>query len=180
MSLITHTELVGLVDEGVIEGVDPDRINGASIDVTLGNTLYQEDMRHPRVVDLAKKQTLPLREVFMEPYYDMAPGEFVLASTTELFNLPDDIAIEFKLKSSLARNGLDHALAGWGDPGWNGAVLTLELINNAQASMLRLTPGMPIGQIVFWRGEPVPQDRSYRARGQYNNDSTTTPSKGVR
>jgi dCTP deaminase len=112
--------------------------------------------------------------------YDLKPGEFVLASTREVFNLPDDLACEFKLKSSLARAGLQHAVAGWADPGFHNSVLTLELSNSLRAHWLRLTPGQPIGQLVFFRGEPVPADRSYAARGQYCNDRQTTASKGVR
>jgi deoxycytidine triphosphate deaminase len=56
----------------------------------------------------------------------------------------------------------------------------LELINASQFSVLELAAGMKIGQVVFWRGEPVPAERSYHARGQYNNDRVATPSKGVR
>jgi len=59
-----------------------------------------------------------------DPYY-LAPSEFVLAETIETFNLPDDISAQFVLKSSRAREGLNHLLAGWCDPGWHGSKLTL-------------------------------------------------------
>ena len=40
-------------------------------------------------------------------------GEFCLAETLELFNLPDDISCQFVLKSSRARDGLiTFSLAG--------------------------------------------------------------------
>ena len=39
-------------------------------------------------------------------------GEFCLAETLELFNLPDDISCQFVLKSSRARSGLNH-VACW-------------------------------------------------------------------
>ena len=114
------------------------------------------------------------------PEYVLRPGDFALAHTREIFHLPDDIAIEYKLKSSLARAGLGHLLAGWGDPGWHGAALTLELVNHLQVHDLILRPGMPIGQVVFWRGRAVPAHASYATRGQYNGDTTVTPSKGLR
>lgn len=114
------------------------------------------------------------------PEYILRPGDFALAHTREIFHLPDNLAIEYKLKSSLARAGLGHLLAGWGDPGWHGAALTLELVNHLQVHDLILRPGMPIGQVVFWRGRSVPAHASYAARGQYNGDTTVTPSKGLR
>ena len=68
-------------------------------------------------------------------------GEFCLAETLELFNLPDDISCQFVLKSSRARDGLNHLLAGWCDPGWNGSKLTLELKNERLHHALPLWPG---------------------------------------
>ena len=46
-----------------------------------------------------------------DPYY-LAPSEFVLAETVETFNLPDDISAQFVLKSSRAREGLNHSVGG--------------------------------------------------------------------
>ena len=185
MSLITYTGLRELAEQGVIEGVEIERINAASIDVCLGDVLLREDWAQGvkrKTVDLAAKQVPAMIEVDLVEAggYDLKPGEFVLASTREVFNLPDDLACEFKLKSSLARAGLQHAVAGWADPGFHGSVLTLELSNSLRAHWLTLRPTMPIGQLVFFRGEPVPRHASYASRGQYCNDRQTTASKGVR
>lgn len=110
----------------------------------------------------------------------MQPGEFILAQTIEEFYLPNDIAAEFRLKSSVARVGLDQALAVWCDPGWNSSVLTVELRNNTRYHVLVLEAGMKIGQVVFFKGEPVPDEASYAVRGQYNNDKIVTGNKGVK
>ena len=184
MSLLTHDELVELVQQDIITNVRMDQINGASIDVTLGGRLWIED--HPNgqytVVDLAQKETPHMRMVDMlyTGFYVLPPGGFCLAGTREVFNLPDNIAAEYKLKSSLARAGLDHLNAGWADPGWHGSVLTLELTNVLRMHSLRLRTGMKIGQMVFFRGEPVPEHASYAVKGQYNGDQAATPSKGVK
>lgn len=178
MSLITHTELIELVENGVIEGVEAKRINAASIDVTLGNVLWLES-EHGYLVDLADKQAPNLFRHEIENGYSLAPGEFVLAQTQQRFNLPDDIAAEFRLKSSGARSGLDQALAVWCDPGWNGSVLTLELKNNLSHHALLLRQGMPIGQMIFWRGAVVSESASYAMRGRYNGDSEAQPSRGA-
>lgn len=182
--LLTHTDLLDLVAAGVILGVPRSHINGASIDVTLGSRLWIE--APPRVlesvVDLMTKAGPHLEPVDLLDchYYDLEPGQFCLAATAETFYLPDNIAAEFKLKSSLARAGLNHALAGFADPGWTGSVLTLELTNTLRWHSLRLRPGMKAGQCIFFKGNPVPQHASYATRGQYNHDRAAQPSKGVK
>jgi deoxycytidine triphosphate deaminase len=114
--LLTYNELCKLVETGAITGVHPDHINGASIDVTLGDIVYQESARGS-VVRLYLKEGLPMQQADLSlGPIRMTPGAFMLASTRETFNLPNDIAIEYKLKSSLARNGMNHALAGWAIP----------------------------------------------------------------
>ena len=178
--LITYNGLIDLVKNGVIEGVEPERINAASVDVCLGDVLWIESERG-HIVDLAEKDAPHMTSYRLsESCYPMAPGEFVLGSTREVFHLPDDIACEFKLKSSLARSGLQHAVAGWADPGFHNSVLTLELSNCLRHHPLMLRAGMPIGQLVFFRGESVPNQASYAHRGQYCNDREAQPSKGVR
>ena len=178
--LLTHNELVKLVEAGVIENFVEGSINGASIDIHLGSKVLTETSSN-NIINLAAKENLGMHELEMRAcHWLLHPGDFVLAHTLEIFHMPDDIAAEYKLKSSLARNGLGHALAGWADPGWHNSTLTLELRNDLSRTALMLRPGMPIGQMVFWRGEAVPPHASYRNRGQYNNDRTVTPSKGVR
>lgn len=183
MSLVTHTELRSLLAAGALMPFDESRINGASVDVTLGDVIWREVMlpSDDACVDLAAKDVPRMLDYKMDADgFLLRPGDFILAQTAELFDLPDDTAIEFKLKSSAARAGLNHSLAGWGDPGWHGSVLTLELSNLCRYHSLRLRPNMPIGQVVFWRGAQVPKHASYRSRGQYNGDTTAQPSKGLR
>jgi dCTP deaminase len=184
MSILTYTDLKELVQQGVIAHVRPDQINAASIDLTLGDNLWIEDTPAgwESVVDLRQKEVprMIMVDLRQAGFYDLQPGQFVLASTREVFHLPNDIAAEYKLKSSQARAGLGHLLAGYADPGWHGSVLTLELVNHLKYHSLRLRPGMKCGQMVFFRGQPVPEHASYAVRGQYNHDTVATPSKGVR
>ncbi len=181
MSLITYHELCLLVSTGVISPVDADQINAASIDVRLGHTILKESdpMYSKPVIDLAKKQSPEYEELdISESGYTLHPRRFCLAHTLETFALPNDIAAEFRLKSSIARAGLNQSLAVWCDPGWHGSVLTLELSNVLHWNSLHLTAGMKIGQMVFYRGAAVPDHASYAVRGQYNNDVTATAPKG--
>ncbi len=178
--LLTYTELVELVENGVVENVDPKNIGPASIDIRLGDEVLIEDTGHTGIIDLSKRQAPAMRPLaYHDDHWRLWPGMFALASTIERFNLPDNIAFEYKLTSSLARAGLNHALAGWADPGFHDATLTLELKNQLQFNYIKLVPGMIIGQLVFWRGAPVPSERSYAARGSYNGQRGPQVSKAA-
>jgi len=144
-------------------------LNPASLDVRLGDhlmieSMYQEDLLR---LDISGKTE-------DDPYLLM-PGHFCLAETCELFNLPDDICSTFLLKSSRAREGYGHALAGFADPGYHGSRLTLELKNERRHCPIRLWPGLKIGQMVFHYMSNVPQ-ASYALTGHYNNHLTVMPS----
>lgn len=135
-----------------------------------------------RPVDFSKKESISFREVkaSQDIGYVLMPGECCLAHTVEKFNLPMHITAEYRLKSSMARVFLEHLHAAWCDPGWNNSVLTLEFKNESKYHPLLLKPGMKCGQVMFYEHEPVPKDRSYTVRGQYNNQNTATPTKGMK
>ena len=147
---------------------DAELLNPASLDLRLGLHLMVENICDPELlrIDISDKTA---DDPFM-----LQPGEFCLAETLELFNLPDDICSTFLLKSSRAREGYDHALAGFADPGWSNSRLTVELKNNRLHHSLPLYPGLKIGQMVFHR--MTPPLRSYRETGHYNNHLTVMPS----
>ena len=178
IGLLSYVDLCKVVSRGYLTNVDPAHINAASIDVTLGNTLMVEG--EPEApIDLASKGTPGLVETLFDTF-ELEPNEFVLASTVQKFNLPNDISCEYKLKSSMARSGLDHLNAGWAESGFNDSVLTLEFKNLLQFTPLVLTAGMKCGQLIFFKHKPVPTDKSYSVMGQYNNSHTTTGSGGIR
>lgn len=178
--LLSYLELCQLVDDNVIEGSSYEHINSASIDITLGNVLLVEEaVLHNDFKRLDRKSSLNVRRIELGPdtEYTLHPGEFILAQSKEKFNLPNHISAEYKLKSSMARLGLDHLNAGWCDAGWNGSVLTLELKNTTRNHTIILKAGDKIGQMIFFAHTPVPEDKSYAARGSYNGD---TEVKGVK
>ena len=147
----------------------PELLNPASVDLRLGDRLMIEvsDKRELIDIDISDRTK-------EDPYY-LAPSEFVLGETVETFNLPNDISAQFVLKSSRAREGLNHLLAGWCDPGWHGSKLTLELKNERRYHGLHLYPGLKIGQMVFHRMSNVPAI-SYAVTGNYNNHLRVMPS----
>jgi dCTP deaminase len=91
--------------------------------------------------------------------------------------LPDYVAGVFCLKSSRARDGWDHAEAGFCDPGWYGSRLTMELKNSRRLNALPIWPGMRIGQMKFLLVSGTPE-RTYAQTGRYNADLGVTASKG--
>ncbi len=145
----------------VIEPLDPQDIQPASVDLHLDyRLLVFRNTRRP-YIDV-KKQTddlTDLVEIQGDEAFNLHPGEFVLASTTEHIEVPDDLVARLEGKSSLGRIGLViHSTAGYVDPGWKGH-LTLELANIARLP-ITLYQGMKIGQISFLR-LTTPAERLY-------------------
>lgn len=169
--ILADWEITALAESGMVTPFDRALVNPASLDVRLGHKLLIEGAGSPDLV------TYPLHMHSEDDPYLLVPGQFVLAQTVETFHLPTNIAAQFVLKSSRARSGLEHLMAGYCDPGWSGSVLTLELHNSRQLHAVAIWPGMKIGQLVFHRMSETPL-RDYRQTGRYNGDQQVTASKG--
>ena len=106
------------------------------------------------------------------------PGEFVLGSTLEHVEVPDDLVARLEGKSSLGRIGLlIHSTAGYVDPGWKGN-LTLEL-SNVSSLPITLYHRMKIGQISFLR-LTTPAENLYGSKelgSKYQGQSMPTASR---
>lgn len=76
----------------------------------------------------------------------LEPGDFLLASTVESFDMPPDVVGFVHDKSSWARLGVavQNTVI---EPGWRG-FLTLELTNHSREAVV-LERGDPIAQVVF-------------------------------
>ena len=171
--ILADWEIRALCIGGMVAPFDPVLLNPASLDVRLGRHIMIEQASSPEML---------LLDLEMDGYCEADPfmlrqGQFILAETVETFALPDNIAAQFMLKSSRAREGIEHLLAGYCDPGWHGSKLTLELHNSRQLHKVPLWPGMKIGQMVFHRMSDRPM-RSYAQTGRYNNDTTVQESRG--
>ena len=108
---------------------------------------------------------------------DVRLGENLLVelpSTPKL--MPFSIAGQLALKSSRAREGIEHLLAWYIDPGYCGR-LTLELQNARMMHPVALWPGMRIAQIVFHRMTMLPA-KDYSMTGRYQGDKAVQGSRG--
>jgi dCTP deaminase len=135
-------------ESGGIEPFNIAHINPASVDLTLGQSF----------IDLETEEEHALTGSFW-----LNPGEAILATTMEYIRLPSSYAATVYLKSSMARRGLDHALAGWVDPGFEGN-LTLELHSHRP---IELFPCQRILQLVLYVMQTEPETPySGRYQGQ--------------
>jgi dCTP deaminase len=111
-----------------------------------------------------------------EEYFVLHPGEFALASTLEFICLPDDIAGRLEGRSTWGRLGLQiHATAGFVDPGFRGS-LTFELINSGKLP-IKLSPGLRLGQICFFRVHEVQVNYKMKKRSKYADQTGVVPCK---
>jgi len=185
--ILNHSQILSHLEAGVLENWQAEAINAASYDVHLGNKILVESLPHStaetgmsRVVSLRDKDQLTMQEIDLEKTggFRLRPGQFILAHTVEKFHMPMYLSAEYKLKSSMARIGLEHLNAGFIDAGFNNSVLTLEFRNLSTFHEIELLPGDKIGQIIFFQHEPVELDQSYAVRGRYNGlDSVSAPIK---
>lgn len=177
MAYIAGKELHEIIDAGIITGLH-ENVNACSIDLRLGDEIKVEippEMGDkPGIVDLTAKEWQNFETIKLsEEGFVVQPGQFFLAHTVEEYNLPDDISSEFVLRSSIARSGLNHMLAGFGEAGFNNAQLTLEFHNCNQYHSLLIKPGMRIGQVKLFRHADA-GDLSYAKVGSYNNQRGAT------
>ena len=127
-----------------IEPVTDEQIQPASVDIRLGNTFSVVDDSPSSVITLEKE--INYKTITTDTYLIM-PGQFVLATTMEYFELPDNLTAFVEGRSSLGRMGLFIQNAGWVDPGFKGEI-TLELYN-ANRCAIELKAGRRVGQLVF-------------------------------
>lgn len=170
--ILCDTEIRALCMQGLVDPYDPRLVNPASLDVRLGYELMVEVPDFPDLVpiDIAgHTQANP---------FLLRPGEFVLGCTIETFWFPADVAGQFALKSTRARSGIEHLMAGYCDPGWSGSKLTLELQNARKMHEVPIWPEMRIGQIVLHRMSKVPA-KDYSVVGHYNHDVSVRGPKYV-
>jgi len=180
--LLSDRDIRTEIDKGRVgvEPYDPDMIQPSSIDVRLDRYFRVfENHRYPHIDPAIEQADLTrLVEPDEDEPFILHPGEFVLASTYEIFSLPDDVAARLEGKSSLGRLGLlTHSTAGWIDPGFTGHV-TLELSNVANLP-IKLWPGMKIGQMCLFRLSS-PAEHPYGSAeygSRYQGQRGPTPSR---
>jgi len=180
--ILSDTDIQKELDSGrvVVDPLDEGAIQPASVDVRVGDTFRVFANHRRSVIDVRTPMddlTEPVEASEDNPFI-LHPGEFVLGSTLEVVELPDDLVGRVEGKSSLGRLGLlIHSTAGFVDAGFQGH-LTLELSNVANLP-IAIYPGMRIGQLCLFR-MTSPAERPYGSPGlgsKYQGQRGPTPSR---
>ena len=158
---LCDTDIERYLDDGIIS-LTPrpsnDKINGATIDVRLGNSF----------------------RVFREhsaPFIDLSGPKEEVSAQLESVKLPSNIIGWLDGRSSLARLGLMvHVTAHRIDPGWEGKIV-LEFYNSGKLP-LALRPNMVIGALSFeiLSGE-AKRPYSSRKDAKYKNQQSAVASR---
>ena len=168
------------IDKQLVTPYDPLMLNPSSIDIRIGNSmkLRQQTYYYDQSGD-----TFPLgldwvdidlsKTTIDKPYW-VNEGSIFLVSTLEKFNIPDNLCGQIYLKSSRARELIEHLHATFIDAGYNNSHLTLEL-KNEDYEPKKIYRGLRIAQIAFQQ-MTGPAHTSYAVTGNYNNAETVQTS----
>jgi dCTP deaminase len=154
--VLSDREIVKALEEGRIR-IDPapdlsSQLGSVSVDFTLGHTFMVFEHSRHSFIDPRQPQSIgdAMRtiEVDEDEPFIMQPGDFALASTVEVLELPDDLLGRLEGRSSIARLGITvHSTAAVFEPGWVGTA-TMELSNLGRMAVA-LYPGMRICAFSF-------------------------------
>lgn len=161
---------------------DPEiQIQPASIDLRLGYDFQTFNYTQQALIDPADpssfEQLTNLIHLQESERFIVHPGEFVLATTLEHVEIPDDLVARLEGRSSIGRLGIViHSTAGYIDPGFKGRI-TLEISNLGRIAVA-LYPGMRICQIAFEEmSSPVSESYGVKRTAKYQGQQTTTLSR---
>lgn len=169
--ILSDKTIIEMVDNGtlVIRPLERSQVQPASVDIRLGDTFCVIEDSPTGIVTLDREVSC---KTIRTDTYLLLPGQFVLATTVEYFELPDDLTAFVEGRSSLGRMGLFIQNAGWVDPGFKGEI-TLELYN-ANRCAIELKAGRRVGQLVFAKMD-APAQNPYR--GKYQGQTGATASR---
>ena len=171
MSLVDFEIAKYLENGGIdISPFNPAQINPASYNLRLSDSFCNARGQHLLPWSTSSQRA---RKGNVGSIFTIQPGEFVLASTIERITLSDYFAAEVKGRSSIGRLGIQVECAGWVDPGFGPAQITLE-VKNISEDPVNLVVGMPICQIVFF---DLWTEANNPYKGVYRHQSGATPSK---
>ena len=156
-------------------------LGSCSIDLRLGNSFRVfEHSKFPYIDPYDKslsKDVTKLVEVTEKEPFILQPGDFVLATTIESFQLPADLLARLEGRSSLGRLGIVvHSTASIFEPGWKGKVV-MELGNMGRMPVA-LYPGMRICALTFEElSTPVDVPYNKKKNAKYAGQKSPEPSK---
>lgn len=157
-------------EAGNIRPFRPEQVNPASYNLTIGANLKMDRPYGWEDFDLGQYSR---ERPFMVP-----PGCLILTDVQEIVRISPSHEAQVILRSSAARAGWDHALAGYVDPGYTGR-LTLEFVNCRRFTNLPIYPGLELVQLRISTLDGSP-DRHYGMTGRYQHAMQVEANKDPR
>ncbi|ANU11070.1 deoxycytidine triphosphate deaminase [Planococcus antarcticus DSM 14505] len=154
--------------ELTIKPMASSQVQPASIDLRISNHFLIMDEHSTPYISLEKPAKY--KEVYQDTII-IPPQGFVLGTTIETVELPNDLTAFVEGRSSIGRLGLFIQNAGWVDPGFKGHI-TLELYN-ANRIPIELKAGRRLCQLVFAKLD----QEGHTYKGKYNYQQKATESR---
>ena len=177
MSVLVDWQIKNMIEktgEIKVDPYDPTLVNPASLDIRLSEDFSV--LESVGIIDPTNPETFSFKSTKTKNWI-LLPGETVLAGMLEKVSLSENLGCKVMGKSSLGRLALlNSSHAGWTDPSWSG-VLTME-ISNLSKYPIKLTAGMKIGQLVFYKTEFACR-KGYDQTGRYQNQESGMGSLGI-
>ncbi len=159
--ILTRNEIGKLIQEEKLifePTLDKYQDQPHAVDLRLGTTFYlpkiwkiSDKGREVLTVDVTQSVADNFEKIELEPgqFFELAPGESVIASTFEKVSLrSDDLMGVLYPRSSVNRRGLSVDLTGIVDAHYSG-YLMIPILNKTTSQIIRIYPGERICQIVF-------------------------------
>jgi dCTP deaminase len=181
MAGLPDWKLRSWAEAGGVKPWNPENLNPASLNLTIGPGVMVEPSQAAtmglpgRAYDWASGLFRVNLEDLPEQRLWVPSGGWILAEVAEWVKIPSSLEAVLCLRSSAARAGWDHCLAGYVDPGYEGR-LTLELVNCRRDCSLPLVLGSQLIQIRLSRLEDIPET-DYGETGRYQGDAAVSGCK---
>ena len=159
--ILTRHDILELIEKeelNFIPSLDRFQNQPHAVDLRLGTVFYlpktwklTDKGREIIAVDVTECAGDNYEKIELEPgqYFDLAPGESIIASTLERIELksPSLMGILYP-RSSINRRGLSVDLTGIVDAYYQGNLM-IPILNKTTSQVIRIYPGERICQIVF-------------------------------
>lgn len=162
----------------LIENYKKDNLQSASYDITMTNMIrkFKDEFK---TIELNVKDSVDnaFEEISISCGYNLRSKEYIIVQINEIVNMPDDLTAHIRPRTTFTKLGLILSCQHI-NPSYNGQ-LQLGLYN-ATPYVVKLTPNLKIGQIVFEKldGEADKNNLYYRkAEAKYQNEKGFVGSK---
>ena len=161
--ILTRHEIAALIKKKKLSfepALDAFQNQPHAVDLRLGTVFYLPKVwkltkqgREVLTVDVTESAGDNFEKIELAPgqFFELAPGESIIASTLEKISLnADDVMGVLYPRSSINRRGLSVDMTGIVDAHYSGHLM-IPILNKTGSQVIRIYPGERICQVVFQR-----------------------------